>query len=160
LTAEVEGLRAETSSLRGTVGSYKSARQSSKKIHALADKIRRVPGRIDTAVTKATDKAREEISRLFSFTLKDKALVPDSTRDLINDLVALDGVRPNKVVGVLKLMAEKLGIEVAGNASDRTVQRIVKEGGTAAQMQFVEAVGTSKEQYKLFHRQFRIPNNF
>jgi hypothetical protein len=63
---------------------------------------------------------------------------------MIADLVALDGVRPSKVVGVLKRIAAKLGIAVSGNASDRTVRRIVKEGGVAAQMQFVEAVGTSK----------------
>jgi hypothetical protein len=103
-----------------------------------------VPGRIDTAVTKATTKAREELSELFAFTLKEKGVIPDSTRDLINDLVALDGVRPNKVVGVLKRIMGKLGIEVAGNMVDRSVCRIVKEGGAAATLQFVEAVGTSK----------------
>ncbi|KAK6966679.1 hypothetical protein R3P38DRAFT_2439421, partial [Favolaschia claudopus] len=64
--------------------------------------------------------------------------------DMINNLVALDGVRPNKVVGVLKRFAENLGIEVAGDVSDRTVRRIVKEGGVAAQLQSVEAVSTSK----------------
>jgi hypothetical protein len=63
---------------------------------------------------------------------------------LINDFVALDGVRPNKVVGVLKHITGKPGIEVAGNVSDRSVCRIVKEGGAAATMQFFEAVGTSK----------------
>ncbi|KAJ7043002.1 hypothetical protein C8F04DRAFT_1251176 [Mycena alexandri] len=63
---------------------------------------------------------------------------------MINDLVALDGVRPNKVIGVLKCIARKLGIAVTGNASDRTVRRIVKEGGVGSQMQFVEAGGNSK----------------
>ncbi|KAJ7814473.1 hypothetical protein B0H13DRAFT_1664774 [Mycena leptocephala] len=89
-------------------------------------------------------KAKDEITRLFSFTLKEKGVVPDSTRDMITKLVALDGIRPNKVVGVLKRIAEKLGIGINGNASDHTVRRIVKEGGVASQMQFVEAVGTSK----------------
>lgn len=63
---------------------------------------------------------------------------------MINDLVALDGVCPNKVIGVLKRIAERLGIGVTGDALDRTVRRIVKEGGLASQVQFVEAVGTSK----------------
>ncbi|KAJ6483561.1 hypothetical protein C8R47DRAFT_1132582 [Mycena vitilis] len=63
---------------------------------------------------------------------------------MINDLVALDGVRPNKVIGVLKRIADKLGITVDGDVSDRTVRRVVKEGGMAAHVQFVEAVGTSQ----------------
>jgi hypothetical protein len=103
-----------------------------------------VPGGIDTAVTKVMMKAREELSKLFAFTLKEKGVILDSTRDLINDLVALDGVRLNKVVVVLKHVVGKLGIEVTGNTSDCSVCRIVKEGGATATMQFVEAVGTSK----------------
>ncbi|KAJ7015912.1 hypothetical protein C8F04DRAFT_1204510 [Mycena alexandri] len=78
------------------------------------------PHRIHNASTKAKSKAQDEISRLFSFTLKEKGVVPDETRDMINDLVALDGVRPNKVIGVLKRIAGKLEIGVTGNASDRT----------------------------------------
>ncbi|KAJ7776084.1 hypothetical protein B0H14DRAFT_3508317 [Mycena olivaceomarginata] len=116
----------------------------------MSETIRRIPSRINTAATKATNKARGEISQLFSFSLKEKGVVPDSTRDMINDLVALDGVRPNKVVGVLKRIAGKLGIGVTGNISDRTARRIVKEGGVASRMQFVEAVGTSADQKKLF----------
>ncbi|KAJ7939605.1 hypothetical protein B0H13DRAFT_1850381 [Mycena leptocephala] len=60
------------------------------------------------------------------------------------DLVALDGVKPHRVVGVLKRIAETLGIKVNGDATDRSVRWIVKEGGVGSQMQFVEAVGTSK----------------
>ncbi|KAJ7482106.1 hypothetical protein B0H11DRAFT_1724107 [Mycena galericulata] len=145
LTSEVADLQAESSILRAEVESQKSARsQTSKKLHAQAERIRRFPSRVNTAVSKATAKAQEEISQLFSFTLKEQGVVPDSTRDMINDLVALDGVRPNKVIGVLKRIAGKLGIGVHGDASDRIVRRIVKEGGVASQMQFVEAVGTSK----------------
>ena len=145
LEAEIAELQAESSSLRASIDSQKSARSSaSKRMHSLAEKHRRVPKRIDTAVNKATAKAQDELTQLFSFTLKEKGIVPDSTRDMINELVALDGVRPNKVVGVLKRIAGKLGIAVTGNASDRTVRRIVKEGGVASHMQFVEAVGTSK----------------
>ncbi|KAJ7732317.1 hypothetical protein B0H16DRAFT_1328808 [Mycena metata] len=145
LEAEHMELEAESSSLQADVQSQKSARQVlSKKLHVVGAKVRRIPVRLENATTRATAKARDEITRLFSFTLKEKGVVPDSTRDLISDLVALDGVRPNKVVGVLKRIAGKLGIGVTGNASDRTVRRIVKEGGVASQMQFVEAVGNSK----------------
>ncbi|KAJ7197444.1 hypothetical protein GGX14DRAFT_374928 [Mycena pura] len=139
------GLKAEGSSLRADIESQISARQAlSKKLHVVNQKVRRIPDRLETAATKASAKAKDEITHLFSFTLKEKGVVPDSTRDMIADLVALDGVRPSKVVGVLKRIAAKLGIAVSGDASDRTVRRIVKEGGIAAQMQFVEAVGTSK----------------
>jgi hypothetical protein len=150
LTAEVAELVAETSVLRADVESQKCARSaSSRKLQVLTKQVRRIPSHIDTAVTKAKAKAQDEISRLFSFTLKEKGVVPDATRDMINELVALDGVRPSKVVGVLKRIAGKLGIGVAGNASDRTVRRIVKEGGVASQMQFVDAVGTSKGVYQI-----------
>ncbi|KAJ7149359.1 hypothetical protein C8R46DRAFT_916116 [Mycena filopes] len=145
LEDEVMGLAAEASSLRADVESQKSARQFlSKKLHVIGQKVRRIPDRLETAATKATAKAKDEISHLFSFALKEKGVVPDSTRDMITDLVALDGVRPSKVVGVLKRIAEKLGIAVSGDVSDRTVRRAVKEGGVASKMQFVEAVGTSK----------------
>ncbi|KAJ7660878.1 hypothetical protein DFH06DRAFT_1326132 [Mycena polygramma] len=86
----------------------------------MAQTIHRIPDRISTAAKKATSKAQDEISKLFSFSLKENGVVPDSTRDMINDLVALDGVRPNKVVGVLKRIAAKLGINITGDASDRT----------------------------------------
>ncbi|KAJ7149386.1 hypothetical protein C8R43DRAFT_887885, partial [Mycena crocata] len=76
--------------------------------------------------------------------LKEDGVIPDATRDIINDLVAIDGVRPHRVVGVLRKIAEKLGVKVKGNATDRSVRRIIKEGGVAAKMQFVEAVGTAK----------------
>ncbi|KAJ7174309.1 hypothetical protein C8R46DRAFT_892312, partial [Mycena filopes] len=139
------GLAAEASSLRADVESQKSARQFlSKKLHVIGQKVRCIPDRLETAATKATAKAKDEITHLFSFSLKEKGGVPDSTRDMITDLVALDGVCPSKVVGVLKRIAEKLGIAVSGDISDRTVRRAVKEGGVASQMQFVEAVGTSK----------------
>ncbi|KAJ7657960.1 hypothetical protein B0H17DRAFT_1145756 [Mycena rosella] len=132
LTAEVTGLEAESSTLRAEVLSQKSAQSAaSKKMHTLTEKICRIPSRIETAAAKAKAQAKEDLSQLFSFTLKEKGVIPDSTRDMINDLVALDGVRPNKVIGVLKRIAGKLGIGVTRNASDRS-------------MQFVGAVGTSK----------------
>ncbi|KAJ7216800.1 hypothetical protein C8J57DRAFT_1537863 [Mycena rebaudengoi] len=145
LEASVSSLQAESASLRADVASQMSARsRMGKKLHTLAENVRRIPARIDTAVNKTTAQAKDELSQLFSFTLKEKGVIPDETRDMINELVALDGVRPNKVVGVLKRIAGKLGISVAGNASDRSARRIVKEGGVASRMQFVEAVGKSK----------------
>jgi chromosome segregation ATPase len=148
LGAEVTDLEAESSSLRASLSSQKSARKEiQKKFHALSEKCRRIPDRLETAFNKATVQAKDELTRLFSFSLKEKGVVPDSTRDMINDLVALDGVRPAKVIGVLKRIAGKLGIEISGSVSERSVRRITKEGGVIAKMQFVEAVGTSKGLY-------------
>lgn len=145
MAAGLAGIQAESSRLEAEVVSQKSARSiASRKMHALTEKVRRILARLETAATKAKAQAKDELSRLFSFTLKEKGVIPDSTRDMINDLVALDGVRPNKVIGVLKRIAGKLGIGVTGNASDRSIRRIVKEGGVASTMQFVEAVGKSK----------------
>ncbi|KAJ6556727.1 hypothetical protein DFH09DRAFT_1084438 [Mycena vulgaris] len=96
-------------------GAYKSARsEASKQLHVLAERLRRVPGRIDTAVTKAKAKAREELSQLFWFTLKKKGVVPDSTRDLINDLVALDGVRRTKLLGYSNALQESWELRLPG----------------------------------------------
>ncbi|KAJ7897728.1 hypothetical protein B0H13DRAFT_1884566 [Mycena leptocephala] len=144
LGAQVMELEAESSSLRNEVGSLKSIRsEMSKKLHAVKEKVRRFPTRLANNAKKAESRAADDLSHTPFLNLKEKGVIPDDTRDLINDLVALDGVRPHRVMGVLKRFAAKLGIPVQGDASDRSVRRVVKEGGVAAQMQFVEAVGTS-----------------
>lgn len=152
LRAEVAGLgeqvmelKAESSSLRAEVGSLKSMRsQMSKKMHTLQEKIRRIPSRLEKAISKTKLRAADDLSHAPYLNLKENGVIPDDTRDMINDLVALDGVRPHRVIDALKRMAGKLGIRVQGNASDRSVRRVVKEGGLASQLQFIEAVGTSK----------------
>ncbi|KAJ7155610.1 hypothetical protein C8R46DRAFT_910335, partial [Mycena filopes] len=113
-------------------------------MHAYQEKIRRIPDRIEKAAKKATSRAADDSSHTPFLNLKEKGVIPDETRDIINDLVAIDGVRPHRVVGVLKRLAAKLGIRVQGDASTRSVRRVVQEGGVASRVQFVEAVGTSK----------------
>ncbi|KAJ7429992.1 hypothetical protein FB451DRAFT_1158984 [Mycena latifolia] len=138
-------MEAESSSLRAEVESQKSLRRKmSTKMHALHETIRRIPSRIETAARKATSQAADDLSHAPYLNLKEKGVIPDDTRDIINDLVANDGVRPHRVVGVLKKFAAALGIRVHGNASDRSVRRVVKEGGLASKLQFTEAVGISK----------------
>ncbi|KAJ7444142.1 hypothetical protein B0H11DRAFT_1747684 [Mycena galericulata] len=88
--------------------------------------------------------AEDDLSHAPYLNLKENGAIPDGTRDILNDLVAHDGVRPHRTVGVLKRLAGALGIRVEGDISDRSVRRVVKEGGVASQLQFVEAVGTSK----------------
>ncbi|KAJ6517945.1 hypothetical protein C8R47DRAFT_960123 [Mycena vitilis] len=113
-------------------------------MRVLQEKIRRIPTRLATAAKKAEVRAADDLSHTPFLNLKENGVIPDATRDIINDLVAIDGVRPHRVIGVLKKIAAKLGIPVQGHASDRSVGRVVREGGAAAKLQFVEAVGTSK----------------
>ncbi|KAJ7131749.1 hypothetical protein C8R43DRAFT_895756 [Mycena crocata] len=116
----------------------------SHKIHNLSEKVRRIPARIGTAVSRTKSHAADDLSHAPYLNLKENGVIPDSTRDFINDLVANDGVRPHRVVGVLKRMAGALGIRVQGDVSTRSVRRVVHEGGVASKLQFIEAVGTSK----------------
>ncbi|KAJ6541244.1 hypothetical protein DFH09DRAFT_1089527 [Mycena vulgaris] len=107
LTAEVAGLRTESSGIQASIGSYKSARsEASKQLHGkVASGPRRRP------------EARKELSQLFSFTLKEKlkCVVPDSTRDLINDLVVLDGVPPEqKSLGYGNTLLERWELRLPG----------------------------------------------
>ncbi|KAJ7096050.1 hypothetical protein C8R44DRAFT_748913 [Mycena epipterygia] len=76
-----------------------------------------------------------------SLNFKENGVIPDTTRDVINNIVALKGVCPHHVIEVITV---KWGVKVEGHATDRSVRRIVKEGGVASQMQFVEVVLTAK----------------
>ncbi|KAJ7940024.1 hypothetical protein B0H13DRAFT_1850227 [Mycena leptocephala] len=140
---KVMELDAESSSLRAELDSLKSIRsQMSKKMRSLHETIRRMPGRIGTAFKKATSRATDDNAPYLN--LKEKGFIPDETREIINDLVANDGVRPHRAVGVLKRLAGAPGISVQGYISDCSVRRVVVEGGVASQLEFMEAVATSK----------------
>ncbi|KAJ7932312.1 hypothetical protein B0H13DRAFT_1857143 [Mycena leptocephala] len=73
------------------------------------------------ATTKAKTKAQEELSRLFSFTLKEKWVIPDSMRDMINDLVTLKNLQ-NKVDFVVpgKLPSQAVGLGVQRGVFEST----------------------------------------
>ncbi|KAJ7659104.1 hypothetical protein DFH06DRAFT_989994 [Mycena polygramma] len=146
LGAQVEELSAETSFLQAEVSSQKSIRSNlSRTIHALKEKIQRIPGRLEYKERKTRELTEKELSHAGpALQLKEKEVIPDATRDLINDLVANDGVRPDRVVSVMKRIAAKLGVHVNGDASNRSIRRVGKEGGVAAKMQFVDAVAGAK----------------
>ncbi|KAK0184073.1 hypothetical protein F5146DRAFT_1106155 [Armillaria mellea] len=79
-----------------------------------------------------------------SLQLKNKGVIPDDTRELINDLIAEDGVNPKRVLSVLNRMANHLRVPVEGSVSDRSTKWIVQEGGAAANMQVVECIKNAK----------------
>ncbi|PBK85845.1 hypothetical protein ARMGADRAFT_1047959 [Armillaria gallica] len=76
--------------------------------------------------------------------LKNHGIIPDDTRSLINDLIAKDGVNPERVLSVLNRMADHLRVPVEGSVSDQSTKRIVLEGGAAAKMQVVQCIKNAK----------------
>ncbi|KAL1750185.1 hypothetical protein FB107DRAFT_224313, partial [Schizophyllum commune] len=84
-------------------------------------------------------KVREENGER-TFHLKEKGVVPDAARDVITDLVAIHGVPATKVIGALRCMGEAMGFGVEGKVSERSIGRIMLEGGAASEVQFVRAV--------------------
>ncbi|KAI0323924.1 hypothetical protein GY45DRAFT_1213602, partial [Cubamyces sp. BRFM 1775] len=66
--------------------------------------------------------------------LKHKGVIPDSTRDLIRDLIAL-GLKVHQVRVVIEVVADSAGAAVKGNISDRSVGRIALEGLVASELQ-------------------------
>ncbi|KAJ7243679.1 hypothetical protein C8J57DRAFT_1243277 [Mycena rebaudengoi] len=150
LRADVAGLERQISQFRmrndSLVAEVESQRSSksvlAKQLHSLKQKIRCIPDRIGTAINKTKSALNKRPEGTFN--LKEKGVVPDTAREMINDLVALEGVRPGCVTAVLQRIAAVLGIKIDGDLSRRSVQRTVKEGGIASQLQFVEAVVTAK----------------
>ncbi|TRM63419.1 hypothetical protein BD626DRAFT_621753 [Schizophyllum amplum] len=119
----------------------KSAYQ--KQIHALKAQQSRVAARLGTAVKRALrifgGKVREE-NGAKTFHLKEKGVIPDVARDVVTDLVALHSVPANAVIGAFKRIASALGVPVEGDVSDRSVNRIMLEGGAASEAQFVSTI--------------------
>ena len=74
------------------------------------------------------------------FKLKVKGVIPDATRNVLSDLIALHGVPATRAIGALKCIAQAMGRRVEGNVSERSLGRITLEGGAALMGQFVEAV--------------------
>ncbi|SJL02694.1 uncharacterized protein ARMOST_06028 [Armillaria ostoyae] len=108
-----------------------------KQLHSLKAKIKRVPNHIVNAMkTTIVDGP--------SLQLKNNGIIPDDTCSLINDLIAEDGVNPERVLSVLNRMANHLGVPVEGSVSDRSTKRIVLEGGAAAKMQVVQCIKNAK----------------
>ena len=65
------------------------------------------------------------------------SIIPDSVRDLVNELVAI-GLKNGQISAAISSIAEAVGVPVKGKISARTVSRIVDEGGVAAKMQAAE----------------------
>ncbi|KAJ7587320.1 hypothetical protein C8J56DRAFT_716098, partial [Mycena floridula] len=59
-------------------------------------------------------------------------------RDLIRDLVCDVGLREEQIMPTIQRVATQFSMEVDGEVSNRSIGRIVLEGGVAAKLQLVE----------------------
>jgi hypothetical protein len=89
---------------------------------ALLMRIRRAPTTQARAVEKVT--AASPV-----FKLQQKGIITEASRDLVTDLVSLHNVPVSRVLSVIRAVAATDGVEVAGDISERSVGRIVLEGG-------------------------------
>jgi hypothetical protein len=86
-----------------------------------------------------------------TFQVKDKqGIVTNDACALARDLVEL-GVPARNVDSVIHTVAQPMGITVEGNISDRTVRRVVLEGGIAAQVQVVDEVHHAESAQLFFY---------
>ncbi|THU91296.1 hypothetical protein K435DRAFT_801385 [Dendrothele bispora CBS 962.96] len=114
-------------------------RRLQKQADALKAKIRRIPTRIKNALEKTMRLFGEKEKKGKTVHLKEKGVVPNSIRNMLAELVALDNVPARRCVDAFKRIAGALGFEVEGDISTRTTNRVVKEAGIAAKIHVVES---------------------
>ncbi|KIJ30576.1 hypothetical protein M422DRAFT_267823 [Sphaerobolus stellatus SS14] len=100
--------------------------------HALTMRVSRAHEQQGRAVAKVRDKTH-------TLKLKEKGVVKDGIRDMTLKLDHL-GVTTEKIGSVINCVAEGAGLQVDGSISGRTVRRVIKEGGVAAQLQIAEVM--------------------
>ncbi|KAH9857367.1 hypothetical protein C2E23DRAFT_720354 [Lenzites betulinus] len=66
--------------------------------------------------------------------IKAKGVIPDTTRTLIRDMIAL-GLKVDQVTGVMNAVAQASGVTVEGEVSNRSIRRITLEGLVASRCQ-------------------------
>ncbi|KAJ6527924.1 hypothetical protein B0H10DRAFT_1974199 [Mycena sp. CBHHK59/15] len=100
---------------------------------ALAMRIRRAP----TQQARAAEKVKAASN---VFKLQEKGIISEKSRELVTDLVALHNVPVSHVLGVIKSVARTVGVTLEGNISERSVGRVVLEGGIISQAQVIHEV--------------------
>ncbi|KAH9885777.1 hypothetical protein C8Q73DRAFT_814396 [Cubamyces lactineus] len=101
----------------------------SKQNKALKHQVTRAQGRKGAGTT-------EQISATppSALILKEKGIIPDTTRNLIRDLISF-GLKVDQVRKVIEAVAHTTGTVVKGDVSNRSVRRITLEGLVASQLQ-------------------------
>lgn len=122
-----------------------------KRAKALSMRIRRAPTTQARAVAKV-----KAASHLFK--LKEKGVISEASRELVTDLVSLHNVPVSRVLAVIRAVADTVGMTVAGDISERSVGRIVLEGGLISQAQIVHEI--QKAACEFDHRSSNAYINF
>jgi outer membrane murein-binding lipoprotein Lpp len=104
-----------------------------KRAKALSMRIRRTP----TIQARAVEKAKA-VSHLFR--LQQKGVIMEASRELVTDLVSLHNVPVSRVLSVICSVAATLGVQFDGDISERSIGRIVLEGGLISQAQIVHEI--------------------
>jgi len=93
-------------------------------------------------VTKRIERVRlEERAKKLTVQVKGRGgVVTNVMRDLACELVSNCKVSAKRVTQTIQTVSEKLGIEIVGNMSTRTVGRTVLEGGIISQLQISDAI--------------------
>ncbi|KAJ3754315.1 hypothetical protein EV360DRAFT_86942 [Lentinula raphanica] len=116
-----------------------------RQIHALKAKVSRIPARLVTTANRVARTFNTRADEERKFYLKNtKGVIPDDARDVFLDLVAMENVPANRVTHVFKRIAAVFGIEVEGDVSERSIGRILKEGGNASKLQFISVLNEAK----------------
>jgi chromosome segregation ATPase len=104
-----------------------------KQAKAMSMRICRAP----TTQARAVEKVRAA-SHLFK--LQQKGIITEASRELVTDLVSLHNVPVSRVLSVIRAVAATVGVGIAGDISERSVGRIVLEGGLISQAQIVHEI--------------------
>ncbi|KAJ7648668.1 hypothetical protein DFH06DRAFT_1095461 [Mycena polygramma] len=109
-----------------------------KRAKALAIRIRRAPTIQARAVEKV--KAASQLHKL-----QQKGVITEASRELVTDLVSLHNVPVSRVLSVIQAVAATFGVAVDGDISERSVGRIVLEGGLISQAQIVHEIQSAAD---------------
>lgn len=102
------------------------------------DKLRMRSSRAADSKSRAVSSALAKVSTTQgSIKLKEKGVITNPVRALTRELVHM-GVPVSKINNTIHSTAEALGIQVEGSITERSVGRIMVEGGVASEFQMVE----------------------
>ncbi|KIK35064.1 hypothetical protein CY34DRAFT_26709 [Suillus luteus UH-Slu-Lm8-n1] len=98
--------------------------------------------RASAAKTCANEKARDILATeaASTFSLKEKGVFTNVSRAMVRDLVANLDIPLRSINATINVVAEALGVEVEGDVSQRSIRRMVIEGGIAAETQLVDEI--------------------
>jgi hypothetical protein len=108
--------------------------------NAARAKAARVPKQKQHAVAKALEKAKAIPKERY---MKKKGVVQEECRGMLRDLQTLN-VPVEKLNEVVHVVGKGLGLKVMDNVSTRTIGRVMREGGVAAEMQIVHEIEQAK----------------